>query len=218
MQPDFWRDRWRAGQIGFHQPAVDRNLEASWQTLDLRKEARVFVPLCGKSLDMLWLRDRGHAVCGVELSDIALQAFCMENGIPARRRAAAGVDSYVAPGLELLCGDIFALTAPALGKVDAIYDRAALVSFAPQARTRYVEQLIALTPGRPVTLLITLEYPQLQMAGPPFSVTTPEIGRLYGPAHDIVEIDRRDVTATEHRMRARGVTRITEVCYRLVRR
>ncbi|MEA2773553.1 MAG: thiopurine S-methyltransferase, partial [Acetobacteraceae bacterium] len=86
MQPEFWRDRWFRGQIGFHQPAVERYLEEHWADLDTVKGSCVFVPLCGKSLDLLWLRDIGHGVIGVELSDIAVQAFCMENGIPARRR------------------------------------------------------------------------------------------------------------------------------------
>ena len=44
------------------------------------------MPLCGKSLDLLWLRDQGHLVIGVELSATAFEDFCLENGIPARRR------------------------------------------------------------------------------------------------------------------------------------
>ena len=106
MEPQFWQNRWRNGQIGFHQPSVDRSLERHWPALNLGPSSRgsaprVFVPLCGKSLDLLWLRDQGHVVTGVELSATALEAFCMENGIPARRRIQDDFDVYEAGNLEL---------------------------------------------------------------------------------------------------------------------
>ena len=105
MEPEFWHERWRTGQIGFHQSSADRNLRRHWPALRLARGSRVFVPLCGKSLDMLWLRDQGHPVVGVELSAVALEAFCMENGVPARRRVQSGFDVYEAPNLQLFCGD-----------------------------------------------------------------------------------------------------------------
>ena len=110
MEPQFWHERWRSGQIGFHQSAADRNLTRHWPSLHLAGGSRVFVPLCGKSLDMLWLRDQGHRVIGVELSATALEAFCMENGIPARRRVQVDFDVYEAADLELYRGDFFGLT------------------------------------------------------------------------------------------------------------
>ena len=107
MQPDFWLDRWRAAQIGFHQAATDRHLMAYWPNLKLPASSSVFVPLCGKSLDLLWLNARGHSVAGVELSPIALESFCMEHGIPARRRVLADFDVYQAERLALFRGDFF---------------------------------------------------------------------------------------------------------------
>ena len=72
MQPDFWHKRWQIGQIGFHQSAVDRHLKRYWPDLGLAGHSRVFVPLCGKSLDLVWLREQGHFVAGVEISATAL--------------------------------------------------------------------------------------------------------------------------------------------------
>jgi thiopurine S-methyltransferase len=86
LQPEFWRERWRTGQIGFHQSAVDSRLTRHWADLALAGSSRVFVPLCGKSLDLEWLRERGYFVAGVELSAVALESFCVERGIPAKRR------------------------------------------------------------------------------------------------------------------------------------
>jgi thiopurine S-methyltransferase len=218
MQPEFWRDRWRTGQIGFHRTQIDRYLREHWPELGLVPTSRVFVPLCGKSQDLLWLRDRGHSVVGVELSDIALQAFCMENGIPARRRTTPDFDLYEAPNLELFCGDFFALTPVNLRNIAAVYDRAALISMTPDLRERYARHMATLTPAGAETLLITLEYPQAQAAGPPFSVPTAEVERLYADHHAIQELSRQDVLASEPKMRARGVTELFEVCYRLTRR
>jgi thiopurine S-methyltransferase len=217
VQPDFWHDRWRTAQIGFHRSSVDDNLIRHWRALQLPQGARVLVPLCGKSLDLLWLRDQGDAVIGIELSDIALQSFFMENGVAARRRAFPHFDVYEAENLECLRGDLFDVTAERLGQVTAVYDRASLVSWAPEQRGRYVEHLWGLTEPGTQTLLVGLEYPQAEMKGPPFSVDSAEVHRLYSRHHSIQELARRDVLGSEPRMRARGLSCLTEVCYRIKR-
>src|ERR1700736_5079418 len=112
------------GQTGFHQSAVDWNLRQSWPDLGLAIDSRVFVPLCGKSLDLLWLCERGHSVTGAEISTVALESFCMEHGIPARRRISDDFDVYEAPKLQLFRGDFFALTRELLDPMPAVYDRA----------------------------------------------------------------------------------------------
>jgi thiopurine S-methyltransferase len=217
VQPEFWHDRWRAGQLGFHQSAVDRNLSSYWPGLKLAPDCRVFIPLCGKSLDLLWLRDRGHAVVGVELSAVAVESFCMENGIPARRRLAGDFDVYQAEGLELFRGDYFALTPELLGDVAALYDRAALISWPPALRESYVTHVAALTRPGTQTLLITLEYNQDQMSGPPFTVSADEVTRLYARRHEIRRLGREEILANEPRLRSRGLTELHEVCYQLTR-
>lgn len=217
MQPEFWHERWRAGQTGFHQSAVDRNLREHWPQLGFANDSRVFVPLCGKSVDLLWLRERGHSVAGVELSAVALESFCMEHGIPAMRRTLDHFDVYEAADLQLYRGDFFALTPQLLGSVCAVYDRAALISWAPELRAGYVAHIAALTGPGTQTLLITMEYPQTQMKGPPFSVTADEVERLYAHSHTIQELSKHDILATEPRLRSRGVAQLHEVCYRLIR-
>ncbi len=218
MEAEFWQNRWRNGQIGFHQPSVERNLRRHWPELPLKKGGRVFVPLCGKSLDLLWLRDRGHGVTGVELSARALEDFCRENGVPARRRILHDFDAYEAEGLELYRGDFFKLTAPLLGDVAAVYDRAALISWAPELRSAYVDRCAALVRPGTQMLLIALEYPQAQMSGPPFSVSRVDVERLYSSDFEIRELSREDILANEDRIRSLGVTSLFEVCYYLIRR
>jgi thiopurine S-methyltransferase len=217
LQPEFWHERWRAGQIGFHQAAVDRHLIRNWPDLGIPRHGRIFVPLCGKSLDLLWLCQRGHSVVGVELSAVALESFCMEHGIPAKRRTITGFDVYEAANLQLYCGDFFALTAQELGSLSAVYDRAALISWKPELQAAYVAHIVALTNPGTQTLLITLEYPQAQMKGPPFSVSPDDVNRWYARDHSIRELSRQDILAEEPRFRSRGVTELHEVSYRLTR-
>jgi len=218
MHPEFWHERWAGDRIGFHQPSVAAALIAEWETVVGDRAGCAFVPLCGKSLDLVWLRARGHEVAGVELSDIAVQAFLMEQGIPARRTPARIFDTYEADNLRLYRGDFFDLTAARLGPVAAVYDRASLISWAPELRGRYVDHMQSLTSEGVPTLLVTLEYPQAEMHGPPFSVDRREVERLYLPRHEVHELSRRDILATEPRLQARGLSRLVETCYRLLAR
>jgi thiopurine S-methyltransferase len=218
MEPQFWHERWRTGRIGFHQPSTDRSLQAQWPGLQMGQGSHVFVPLCGKSVDLLWLRDRGHSVTGNELSATAVEAFFLENGVPARRRVEDGFDVYETERIRLIRGDFFTLTPALLGRAEAVYDRAALISWMPALRAPYVGHLASLLAPAARMLLISLEYPQSQMAGPPFSVTRDEIMRLYSPQFSIQEIARQDILASDARLRSAGITELSEVCYLLVRR
>ncbi|HXP64648.1 MAG TPA: thiopurine S-methyltransferase [Steroidobacteraceae bacterium] len=217
MQPDFWLDRWRAAQIGFHQAATDRHLMAYWPNLKLPASSSVFVPLCGKSLDLLWLNARGHSVAGVELSPIALESFCMEHGIPARRRVLADFDVYEAERLALFRGDFFNLTRKLLGNVSAVYDRAALISWAPPLRSAYVDHMASLTDAGTQTLLISVEYPPAQMSGPPFPLDRAAIDELYAEHHSIELLGSHEILDLEPRLRARGLTELREIAYKLTR-
>jgi thiopurine S-methyltransferase len=153
----------------------------------------------------------------VELSEVAIESFCLENGLPARRNHLDGFDEYQAVNLRLLCGDFFRLTPSMIGACPAVYDRAALVSWAPELRQPYVEHLTGLTPRGCQTLLITIEYPQAETAGPPFSVDSEWVQRLYSTHHEIRQLHRKDILAEDPRMRARGVTDLHEVCYQVTR-
>jgi thiopurine S-methyltransferase len=217
LQPDFWLERWRIGQLGFHQPAVDRHLRRHWPDLGLADDSRVFVPLCGKSLDLLWLRERGHSVAGVELSAVALESFCMEQGVLATRRTLEHFEVYEAAQMQLYRGDFFELAPELLGTFSAVYDRASLISWAPELRSAYVAHIAALSKPGTLTLLIVMEYLQAQMPGPPFSVSAEDIDLLYSGSHAIHPLSRQDILANEPRLHSRGLTQLHEVCYRLTR-
>lgn len=215
MDTDFWLQRWQQNQIGFHQGEVNSYLREYWSVLNVAAPARVLVPLCGKSLDMLWLMEQGYQVEGVELSSLAIEAFFAEQGLTAQQREIDGWRVWEYQRLRLWCGDFFALEKAQLGHIDAIYDRAALIALPADMRQRYAEHLYRLTAAAPC-LLVALDYPQEQMSGPPFSVSPAEVTRLYQGLYAGTDpLVNRDVLAENPNFRERGLASLREAVYRL---
>ena len=179
MEKDFWHARWQTGQIGFHQNEINPYLVRYWTSLQLEPQSRVFVPLCGKTLDMIWLLDQGHTVIGNEISQLAVEAFFRENRLTPAIRQQAAYTSWSCDRMEILCGDFFDLVPTDIGRIDAIYDRAALIALPPGQRARYVTRITQLLKPQTPCLLVTLDYEQGKMSGPPFAVSADEVRRLY---------------------------------------
>jgi thiopurine S-methyltransferase len=217
MHPDFWHERWQKRQIGFHRSDTHPYLQRFWSGLGTPAAARVLVPLCGKSRDMLWLRAQGHEVLGVELSELAVREFFEEHGLQPAVADAGAFRRFSADGVSVLCGDIFALTAEDLADIGAVYDRAALVALPPGMRFRYAEHLLHSLPEHARTMLISFAYPQHEMDGPPFSVEDEEIARLFGARCSVRRLHTQDILAQEPRFRDKGVTRMHETVFALER-
>ena len=192
MDAEFWLDKWEKNQLAFHEGAPNRLLVAHFAKLGIPAGGTIFVPLCGKSHDMLWLRARGYRVVGVELSRLAVEQFFAENELTPTITRAGWFERFESDGIAILLGDLFELDDATLGKVDAIYDRAALVALPPDMRKRYGAYLIALTDGAP-QLLVTFEYDQSVMPGPPHSVTEAEVGKHYDAQYQLELAETRDV-------------------------
>jgi thiopurine S-methyltransferase len=180
MDPSFWQQRWAAQQIGFHEAQVHPMLLEHGASLGAG--ARVFVPLCGKSKDMVWLHEQDHEVVGIELADIAVRSFFAEHNMSASETSSPPFEAFSAPGYRLLCGDFFALTPTQLGAFDGIYDRAALIALPPEMRRDYARKMTALSAGGTSMLLITVGYDTTIITPPPFAVDADEVVALYG--HD----------------------------------
>ena len=192
MDAQFWHDRWASNEIGFHKSEANPLLVKYLGELSLANGSRIFLPLCGKTLDIGWLLSHGFQVAGAELSGIAIQQLFAQLGVTPTITKVGALDHYHAPQLDIFVGDIFNVTPEMLGQVDAVYDRAALVALPPQMRARYTAHLASLTAQAP-QLLISFEYDQQAMEGPPFSVTTAEIQQQYGPRYDITVLASLDV-------------------------
>lgn len=217
MQNDFWQERWARNEIGFHLPSVHPGLRRHWPQLELSQGAQVLVPLCGKSLDLLWLAEQGFSVLGVELSEKAVEAFFAEQRLDPQISHAGAFKVYRAGTLEIRCGDFFAISAEDVASCAGVYDRAALIALPAPMRQRYAAHLSSILPAGCQQLLITLDYDQAQMDGPPFAVSEAEVTALYGGAWNIAPLEAKEVLANNPRMRERGLQWLNECFYRLQR-
>jgi len=205
MHHDFWHQKWNKSEIGFHLPEANPLLVKYFPVLNLKPGARVFLPLCGKTLDIAWLLVGGYHVVGAELSPIAIRDLFESLHLTPTTHEFGDVTHYSAPNIDIFVGDIFHLSSAMLGRIDAVYDRAALVALPDDVRLRYVSHLVALTSNAP-QLLICYEYEQSLVAGPPFSISPLAVAQYYQASYDLDLLLTVDVvggmkgrcSATEH--------------------
>ena len=217
MQHDFWLARWQQNQIGFHNTDINHHLKRNWSSLDLPANSTVFVPLCGKSKDLLWLRQQGYQVIGIELSRLAVEAFFTENHLSFTSSQRDGFECFETEGIKIYCGDFFELSKSLLNTVSAVYDRASLVALPFEMRTSYASKMKEIIPDGVSTLLIAFNYPQHEMQPPPFSVSYAEVQRLFAEWCDVYRVYSEDITNNEPHFKARGVSKIHEDVYVLTK-
>lgn len=210
MEPKFWHDKWERQETGFHlgqpHPQLCKNLDKAFSNVDT-----VFVPLCGKTQDMSFLIEQGKKVIGNELSEIAVNAFFESRDIPVEISEEGEFKKYSARNIDILAGDFFDLDESKVATCNGVYDRAALVALPPAMRERYAEKLRSLTPSAKL-LLVTLEYPQSEMQGPPFSVPQTEVEQLFGFAK-IAKLYSQDILEKEPKFKERGLSKFVESTY-----
>lgn len=205
MEPSFWHNRWKTNQTGWHEHTVNPLLTTHFPSLHIPPGGRVFVPLCGKSLDLGWLLSQGYAVAGAELSELAVAQLFAELGIEAHISKVGKHTLFHGEKIDIFVGDLFDLSREVLGPVDAVYDRAALVALPEAMRERYTTHLKSLT-TLALQLVICYEYDQAVVPGPPFSVSPDELHRHYSDCYTLTALARVDVPgglkgkcpATEH--------------------
>ncbi len=215
MDNEYWHRRWAEGRIGWHRPEPDPLLVRHWPDLAVATNAKVFVPLCGKSLDMAWLAATGHRVLGVDLSAAACEAFFAEHGSTPTSRPDGRFHRYRAGPIDLCAGDVFDLPPSELADCTACHDRAALIALPPESRRRYATEVLGRLPADCRMLLITLEYPSDERQGPPHSVDEAEVHRLFEPTWRVSLQARLDTLDEEPKFREEGLSRLHTTVYRL---
>lgn len=209
MEADYWHNKWATGDIGFHEAEANALLREHFGALAVPHGGRVLVPLCGMTRDIPWLLDQGYRVVGAELSRVAVDALFEALGVQPQVTPAGPLTHLAATGIDIWVGDVFALDAARLGAVDAIYDRAALVALPPQRRAEYAAHVTTIS-GTAPQLLITFDYDQTRMPGPPFSIPTPELQANYTPAYRLTRVASRAVPGG-----LKGQVAATEIVWRL---
>jgi len=184
LNVESWKQAWELNNIGFHKSKPHPLLVKYISKLDLSMGDRVFLPLCGKTLDIAWLLSQGYQVCGVEVSQLAIDQLFQELGVQPSISENGRFICYRAKNISIYIGDVFDLSKDVLGEVSAIYDRAALVALPEDLRVKYTRHLIEISESAP-QLVITFEYDQSMKAGPPFSVDGDEISQHFGETYTL---------------------------------
>ncbi|MBR7801401.1 thiopurine S-methyltransferase [Undibacterium fentianense] len=209
MDINFWHEKWRRGEIGFHRQDINPHLLAHLHQLKLKSGQHILLPLCGKTKDIAYLLNQGYQVTGVELSELAVRELFEDLSLTPEVTQVAGFQCYSANKIRIFVGDFFSFNHDLLGKVDAIYDRAALVALPLAMRKDYSRHLSHITHCAP-QLLITYEYQQDAVEGPPFSISEQEVFEHYAKAYEITLLERVDVAGG-----MKGKVASTEVVYHL---
>ena len=208
MHSSYWHQRWQEQRIGFHLDTINPYLSKYWPKLRVPKNSRVFVPLCGKSLDLCYFPQQGLKVLGNELSTLAVQDFYTEQQLNASKTIISDENSasgqtpmtlWQSEDIDIICGDFFALKKEQLSDIKAVYDRAALVALGSERRKNYVQKMLEILPEKISMLLLTLDYNEEEKQGPPFSVTQDEVFSLYEP---YFSIELLEVSPIEPRQRS----------------
>lgn len=198
---NFWEERWQNDKTGWHNDAVNEHLKKHRNILFQNKAPTLFIPLCGKTLDMWWLYEQGATIIGVDLVRKALEDYCTEQSIQA-------IEDTTKPDLfmlkvknhTLIHDDVLNVTSNKIGHVDGIFDRAALVALPLTLRQRYASHCLSLLKPGGKILLITYDSPVNDDQGPPFPVRKGTVEELYKDANSCKQVDEIILTP-EHNVR-----------------
>ncbi|MGL4473708.1 MAG: thiopurine S-methyltransferase [Shewanella sp.] len=218
MDAAFWHERWHNRQIGFHQTEINPLLQRYWPRLALVGSAKVLVPLCGKSIDMLYLAELGHNVMGCELSEVAVTEFFTENQLDYTQHTQAQHQVISCDQIQLWQGDFFTLPTAVSHDCSAFYDRAAMIAMPETMRAAYAERLAMSVAANTQGLLITLDYPQAMLSGPPFAVSDAWLNTHLSPYFDIELLESSDALADNPKFIKNQVPWLTENAYLLTRK
>ncbi len=218
MEHTFWHNKWEINQVGFHldyvHPLLKRNLTLFEVNGRLKNPKKIFIPLCGKTLDIEFLLSQGYQVVAVELSEIAVKELFSQLNVQPTISAWQGGKVYQTENLTIFVGDYFTLTQKDLGEVSFVYDRAALIALPEKMRLEYAQHMAKITQFS-AQLLITLDYDQSIAGGPPFAVSSQEVEALYGGTYPIQLIEEADIIDEEPRFKAKGLTSFFQRAYKL---
>jgi thiopurine S-methyltransferase len=212
-----WLEYWENNETNWHSDVVTQELEEYLGLLKLEPGDKVFFPLCGKSLDMLYMLNRGFSVIGVELSEIGIKQFFYENGLDFTISQVGEFDLYSAKNIEIYCGDFFSLTSKYLCDVKAVFDRKSLIALDQNLRQKYVKHLNDIISLGVRILLITLHYPQHQMSGPPFSVDKSEVESLFSMTFNFQELKSFQDIENGSKLERSGLDYINNAAYCLLK-
>lgn len=213
MDADFWTERWNQSNTPWHQSEPEALLTKYFPK---EKTKSALIPLCGKSLDVLWISKNSEKVIGVELSPIACQAFFEEQNFSYKTESYKDFKIFNSLNIELWCGDFFKLPTETYQSVDFIYDRAAIIALPPNLRQLYANKLIEIAQASTSSdfqILMIGRVDEGLQDGPPFQVADAEIHKLFSEKLNLEILEK-----ISRPSRADPKLQLVETVYRITRK
>lgn len=210
-----WHSHWTRKTPGFHEGRVNTYLQQFLPSYHLQPGDRIFMPLCGKAIDILWLSQQGFRVIGVELSEVAIESFFEESALDFTKMQQGKLVIYDAPNITLYLGDFMDIQDTHLSDCKLVYDRASIVAIESFNRKAYKRKMLEIIPAGIPMLLVTLNYDQNIMQGPPFSVPVSEIKQLYQPEYQLELLQTVEQIEERPKWRETGLESLLESALRL---
>lgn len=182
MEAQFWQAKWTNLEIGFHQDKYNHYLIKFWSKI-AKSKGSVFVPLCGKTKDMIFLSEQGHKVVGVELSQKAVKMFFEENNLIYSVMKIGTFELFESENIKIYVGSLFELDPEWVVSCEYLYDRASIVALPREMRIQYGKFLnqLNLKAGLMIIMVFNAkdhdEFGDDQI-GPPFSIPLKELKHL----------------------------------------
>lgn len=210
---ELWLNMWEKKNIPFHKSTVNSALIAYASQLSCNAGDTILVPLCGKSLDMVWLAQQGYKVIGIELSAIACEEFFSENNIEHQIIIEDKFTHYKSKDIEIFCGDFFTVTKNDFPEIKAIYDCKSLIALPAEIKQKYIKHLLQLVNPTAIKILLLVIEATGKIQGPPFPINKNEIKALFGSQYQIEELKRTKRDKIDPHLLQDGFKEITDVTY-----
>lgn len=177
-----WLSAWENGKAPWHQEEFHAILRKHTEKITNNlTNAKLFFPLCGKAVDILYLSQMGHEVIGVEYSELAVKQFFEENNIPFNAKLVPEVGVLYENNdclIKIYCCDFFKFNSNLEKNFDGVWDRGALEAIEEAERGNYTRIVKTICKPNAGYLLETADRPP--GVGPPYYVSSEDISTLFG--------------------------------------
>lgn len=218
MEAEFWQEAWKIGKTHFHMSSYNLTLLKFFPKFEISKEAIVLVPLCGKTLDLIWLRDQGHRVIGVELSELAVLDFFKENNIDFKIEKIEHFKVFTSKNITIYCGDFFNLSKSLIKTISAVYDRAALIALPERMRSKYLKHMSSLIDTNTNVLLLSFERSPQTNHGPPHSIPREEMLTNTKSYFTLSILEETKEKIKSKLLKKEGINHMQRIVYHLVKK
>lgn len=212
MEKEFWIEKWNEGQIGFHQSEYNKSMRNHYDSKDLTNK-NVFIPLAGKSNDIIYFLERGANVYAVEISKEAVNAFFKENEFDFSKEENQKYEVFKYRNLTYYHGDFFTLSRTEIPRIDFLYDRASVIALPPTMRKDYYSKINELIGPHTDIHIQSYTHDGPKDFGPPFYVPEDELDNAYKNMGITLKKIQSKTTKADKRFREAGLSKMTSLVW-----